>query len=77
PRAPLLTLQVQPLAGEPHVLSLNLHHMITDGWSMNLLIDEWLRGYDALLAGKPMPFQPLPVQYRDYEVWQRSWLEAG
>ena len=42
-----------------HALLLNLHHMITDGWSMNVLIDEWLRGYDALLAGRPLPFQPL------------------
>ncbi len=76
-RGPLFTVQVLRLAEQEHLLLLNLHHMITDGWSMNVLIDEWLRGYDALLAGKPLPFQPLAVQYRDYAVWQRSWLEAG
>ncbi|RMR78978.1 Non-ribosomal peptide synthetase [Pseudomonas savastanoi pv. fraxini] len=76
-RGPLFTVQVLRLAEQEHLLLLNLHHMITDGWSMNVLIDEWLRGYDALLAGKPLPFQPLPVQYRDYALWQRSWLEAG
>ncbi|WP_122518118.1 non-ribosomal peptide synthetase [Pseudomonas syringae] len=74
---PLFTVRVLRLAGQEHVLLLNLHHMITDGWSMNVLIDEWLRGYDALVAGQPLPFQPLVVQYRDYAVWQRSWLEAG
>ncbi|RMP26234.1 Pyoverdine sidechain peptide synthetase I, epsilon-Lys module [Pseudomonas coronafaciens pv. coronafaciens] len=76
-RGPLFTVQVLRLAEQEHLLLLNLHHMITDGWSMNVLIDEWLRGYDALLAGKPLPFEPLAVQYRDYAVWQRSWLEAG
>ncbi|WP_439851542.1 amino acid adenylation domain-containing protein [Pseudomonas syringae] len=76
-RGPLFTVQVLRLAEQEHLLLLNLHHMITDGWSMNVLIDEWLRGYDALLASKPLPFQPLIVQYRDYAVWQRSWLEAG
>ncbi|KPW81245.1 Pyoverdine sidechain peptide synthetase I, epsilon-Lys module, partial [Pseudomonas syringae pv. coriandricola] len=76
-RGPLFTVQVLRLAEQEHLLLLNLHHIITDGWSMNVLIDEWLRGYDALLAGKPLPFQPLLVQYRDYAVWQRSWLEAG
>ncbi|RMN42855.1 amino acid adenylation domain-containing protein [Pseudomonas syringae] len=76
-RGPLFTVQVLRLAEQEHLLLLNLHHMITDGWSMNVLIDEWLRGYDAVLAGKPLPFQPLAVQYRDYAVWQRSWLEAG
>ncbi|RMM49630.1 Pyoverdine sidechain peptide synthetase I, epsilon-Lys module [Pseudomonas syringae pv. atrofaciens] len=76
-RGPLFTVEVLRLAEQEHLLLLNLHHMITDGWSMNVLIDEWLRGYDALLAGKPLPFQPLLVQYRDYAVWQRCWLEAG
>ncbi|NYS42762.1 non-ribosomal peptide synthetase, partial [Pseudomonas syringae pv. actinidiae] len=56
-RGPLFTVQVLRLAEQEHLLLLNLHHMITDGWSMNVLIDEWLRGYDALLAGKPLPFQ--------------------
>ncbi|CAM3119454.1 non-ribosomal peptide synthetase [Pseudomonas floridensis] len=74
---PLFTVRVLRLAEQEHLLLLNLHHMITDGWSMNVLIDEWLRGYDALVAGQPLPFQPLVVQYRDYAVWQRSWLEAG
>jgi amino acid adenylation domain-containing protein len=74
---PLFTLRVLRLAEQEHLLLLNLHHMITDGWSMNVLIDEWLQAYDSLIAGQPLPFTPLTVHYRDYAVWQRSWLEAG
>ncbi|RRV07252.1 amino acid adenylation domain-containing protein [Pseudomonas sp. v388] len=76
-QGPLFTLRVLRVAEHEHLLLLNLHHMITDGWSMNVLIDEWLRGYDALVAGQPLPFPALAVHYRDYAVWQRSWLEAG
>lgn len=76
-QGPLFSLRVLRLAGQEHVLLLNLHHMVTDGWSMNVLIDEWLRGYDALVAGEPLPFPGIAVHYRDYAVWQRSWLEAG
>lgn len=76
-QGPLFSLRVLRLAEQEHVLLLNLHHMVTDGWSMNVLIDEWLRGYDALVAGEPLPFPGIAVHYRDYAVWQRSWLEAG
>ncbi|AHF68280.1 non-ribosomal peptide synthetase [Pseudomonas cichorii] len=76
-KGPLFSIRLLRLQEQEHVLLLNLHHMITDGWSMNVLIDEWLRGYDALIAGKPLQLNPLAVQYRDYALWQRSWLEAG
>ncbi|RMR60526.1 non-ribosomal peptide synthetase [Pseudomonas cichorii] len=76
-KGPLFSIRLLRLQEQEHVLLLNLHHMITDGWSMNVLIDEWLRGYDALMAGKPLQLNPLAVQYRDYALWQRSWLEAG
>lgn len=74
---PLYTLSALRLAEQEYLLLINLHHMITDGWSMNVLIDEWLRAYDALEAGRPLSFTPLTVHYRDYALWQRSWLEAG
>ncbi|MFJ4145845.1 amino acid adenylation domain-containing protein [Pseudomonas sp. NPDC089734] len=74
---PLFSIRLLRMQDQEHILLLNLHHMITDGWSMNVLIDEWLRGYDALVAGKTLQLSPLAVQYRDYALWQRSWLEAG
>ncbi|MED7666918.1 amino acid adenylation domain-containing protein [Pseudomonas moraviensis subsp. stanleyae] len=74
---PLLSLRLLRLAEEEHVLLLTLHHIIADGWSMNILIDEFMRTYDALVAGREPTLAPLTVHYRDYALWQRSWLEAG
>ncbi|MBV4487254.1 amino acid adenylation domain-containing protein [Pseudomonas sp. SWRI153] len=74
---PLLSLRLLRLAEQEHVLLLTLHHIIADGWSMNILIDEFMRIYDALVAGREPPLPTLTVHYRDYALWQRSWLEAG
>ena len=74
---PLLSLRLLRLAEREHVLLLTLHHIIADGWSMNILIDEFMRTYDALVAWREPTLAPLTVHYRDYALWQRSWLEAG
>ncbi|MEK1939609.1 MAG: amino acid adenylation domain-containing protein [Pseudomonas sp.] len=74
---PLLRVQVLRLAAEEHVLLLTMHHIIADGWSMNILIQEFMAGYDAFAAGQPLHLPALTAQYRDYGLWQRSWLEAG
>ncbi|WP_406819562.1 amino acid adenylation domain-containing protein [Pseudomonas sp. KnCO4] len=74
---PLLRVRLLQLAAQEHVLLLTLHHIVADGWSMNVLIDEFLRLYDAAVAGTDAALQPLPIQYRDYALWQRSWLQAG
>ncbi len=74
---PLLRVRLLQLAEQEHVLLLTLHHIVADGWSMNVLIDEFLRLYDAAVAGTDADLQPLPIQYRDYALWQRSWLQAG
>ncbi|WP_240500687.1 condensation domain-containing protein, partial [Pseudomonas putida] len=76
-QGPLLRVRVLRLAAEQHVLLLTLHHIITDGWSMGVLIDECLACYDALVTGQPLELAPLSIQYRDYALWQRAWLEAG
>ncbi|WP_460063774.1 amino acid adenylation domain-containing protein [Pseudomonas sp. S2_H08] len=74
---PLLSLRLLRLAEQEHVLLLTLHHIIADGWSMNILIDEFMRTYDALVAGREPSLPALTVHYRDFALWQRSWLEAG
>ncbi|WP_144174660.1 non-ribosomal peptide synthetase [Pseudomonas sp. Kh13] len=74
---PLLRVRLLQLAAQEHILLLTLHHIVADGWSMNVLIDEFLRLYDAAVAGSEARLEPLPIQYRDYALWQRSWLEAG
>ncbi|WP_322615329.1 non-ribosomal peptide synthetase [Pseudomonas sp. BIC9C] len=74
---PLLRVTLLKLAGQEHVLLLTLHHIVSDGWSMNVLIDEFIRCYDAFDAGTQPQLAPLPIQYSDYALWQRRWLEAG
>ncbi len=74
---PLLRVTLLKLAEQEHVLLLTLHHIVSDGWSMNVLIDEFVRCYDAFDAGTLPQLAPLPIQYSDYALWQRRWLEAG
>ncbi|WP_414157498.1 amino acid adenylation domain-containing protein [Pseudomonas sp. BNK-15] len=74
---PLLRIRLLQLAEQDHVLLLTLHHIVADGWSMNVLIDEFSRCYDACAAGTQPQLPALPIQYVDYALWQRRWLEAG
>ncbi|WP_420231956.1 non-ribosomal peptide synthase/polyketide synthase [Pseudomonas sp. ABY48] len=74
---PLLRVELLTLDEQEHVLLLTLHHIVSDGWSMNVLIDEFIRCYDAHEAGVVPQLADLPIQYSDYALWQRRWLEAG
>ncbi|MFL1420097.1 amino acid adenylation domain-containing protein, partial [Pseudomonas fildesensis] len=74
---PLLRVQLLKLDEQEHVLLLTLHHIVSDGWSMNVLIDEFIRFYDAHERNEAPQLPPLPIQYSDYALWQRRWLEAG
>ncbi|MET3457534.1 non-ribosomal peptide synthase/polyketide synthase [Pseudomonas kilonensis] len=74
---PLLRVELLTLDEREHVLLLTLHHIVSDGWSMNVLIDEFIRFYDAHEAGVAPQLADLPIQYSDYALWQRRWLEAG
>ena len=74
---PLLRVRLLKLDEREHVLLLTLHHIVSDGWSMNVLIDEFIRCYDAHEAGRAPQLADLPIQYSDYALWQRRWLEAG
>ena len=74
---PLLRIKLIKLDAGEHVLLLTLHHIVSDGWSMNVLIDEFIRCYDAFERGQTPALADLPIQYSDYALWQRRWLEAG
>nr|WP_314483498.1 non-ribosomal peptide synthase/polyketide synthase [uncultured Pseudomonas sp.] len=74
---PLLRIKLLKLNPCEHVLLLTLHHIVSDGWSMNVLIDEFIRSYDAFERGHTPQLADLPIQYIDYALWQRRWLEAG
>ena len=56
------------------MLLLTLHHIVTDGWSMGVLLRELAALYAAFARGRPSPLPELPVQYADFAVWQRRWL---
>jgi amino acid adenylation domain-containing protein len=59
---------------EEHALLLDLHHIVSDGWSLGVLVEEIRALYQASLAGGPSPLPELPIQYADFAVWQRQWL---
>ncbi|HEY0602464.1 MAG TPA: condensation domain-containing protein, partial [Herpetosiphonaceae bacterium] len=59
---------------EQHLLLLNIHHIVVDGWSLGVLVREMAATYRALRQGMPPDLPPLPLQYADYALWQRDWL---
>ncbi|WP_152640507.1 condensation domain-containing protein [Xanthomonas sp. MUS 060] len=62
------------LADDECVLFISMHHIVSDGWSMAILIDELSVLYRAFARGEADPLAPLPIQYADYASWQRQWL---
>ncbi len=72
---PLLRAQLHVLAADDHVITLGLHHVVADGWSLGLVLDEVLALYDAFQRGAPSPLAPLPIQYLDFARWQRASLD--
>ncbi|MBZ4423368.1 condensation domain-containing protein, partial [Myxococcus sp. RHSTA-1-4] len=73
---PLLRVSLLRLAEHQHALLLTVHHIISDGWSNGVVVREVVALYEALRQGQPSPLPPLPVQYADYAVWQRQWLQG-
>ena len=61
---------------QEHILVLTIHHSAADAWSMGILTRELWTLHDAFSNGRPCPLEPLPVQYSDYAVWQREWLQG-
>ncbi|MFL6286496.1 MAG: amino acid adenylation domain-containing protein, partial [Pyrinomonadaceae bacterium] len=75
-RAPLIRATLLRLSDEEHVLLTTMHHIVSDGWSMGVLVSELRALYEAYSAGQASPFQELPIQYADYAAWQRGWLQG-
>jgi amino acid adenylation domain-containing protein len=73
---PLLRVVLFKLSDEDHVLLVTMHHIITDGWSLEVLIKETSALYGAFIDAKPSPLPPLSIQYADFAVWQREWLQS-
>ncbi|QBD82923.1 hypothetical protein EPA93_45970 [Ktedonosporobacter rubrisoli] len=74
-QAPLLRASLLHRGSEPSILLLCLHHIIADGWSLGILLQELSLCYNAHVKGISPQLAPLPLQYADYAVWQRAWLQ--
>ena len=75
-RGPLLRATLLRLGSAEHVGLFTLHHIVGDGWSMGVLVREVAALYGAFLGGAPSPLPELAVQYADYALWQREWLQG-
>ncbi|NOK14931.1 non-ribosomal peptide synthetase, partial [Corallococcus exercitus] len=73
---PLLRTALLKLSADSHVLLVTMHHIVSDGWSMGVLIRELASFYEAFSGGRAPTLPPLPVQYADFALWQRQWLQG-
>jgi len=74
-RLPIRFALVRLGAGD-HLLLINIHHIVADGWSLGILFRELTALYQAAREGRPDPLPPLPIQYADYAIWQRERLSG-
>jgi len=75
-QGPLWRANLWCLDSDQHLVLLNLHHVISDGWSMGVLNHELTALYGAFVQGLPSPLPELPIQYADFSEWQREWLSG-
>jgi amino acid adenylation domain-containing protein len=75
-RGPLLRTTLLRLAEQEHVLLVNVHHIAFDGWSADIFDHELTALYEAYHEGRPSSLPALPIQYADFAVWQREWLQG-
>lgn len=74
---PLLRITLVRLAETEHALLVTMHHIISDYWSLGIFIRELGALLEASLAGKQSPLTELSIQYSDYAVWQREWMQGS
>ncbi|RKG67657.1 amino acid adenylation domain-containing protein [Corallococcus sp. CA054B] len=76
-QGPLLRAVLMLLGNGEQVLLVDQHHIVSDGWSMGVLVHELAVLYRACLEGQPSPLKPLPLQYADWAAWQKEWLQGA
>ena len=74
--APLLRVTLLHLAEDHHLMLYTIHHIIADGWSLGVIRRELSHFYTALTQGHPAELPALPIQYPDFALWQREWLQG-
>jgi amino acid adenylation domain-containing protein len=75
-QAPLLRALLLRLGQADYILLLTMHHIVSDGWSRGVLYSELSVLYEAFAKGEPSPLADLPVQYADFAIWQRNWMQG-
>jgi acyl-CoA synthetase (AMP-forming)/AMP-acid ligase II len=72
-KGPLIRARLVRLAEHEHLLLVNMHQVVCDGWSLGVFVEELGALYDAFCVGKASPLAPLSIQYADFACWQRNW----
>jgi amino acid adenylation domain-containing protein len=75
-QGPLIRGRLLRTADEEHVLLITQHHIVSDGWSTGVMVQEFAALYTAFCEGRDDPLPPLAIQYADYAAWQRDWLQG-
>ncbi|MBW4592770.1 MAG: amino acid adenylation domain-containing protein [Brasilonema angustatum HA4187-MV1] len=73
---PLLRCTLLHVREEEHIVLFTIHHIVSDGWSRGVFVREFAALYEAFSTGKPSPLPELPIQYADFAVWQRQWMQG-
>jgi amino acid adenylation domain-containing protein len=73
---PLLRVRVLRLADEDHIALVTMHHVVSDAWSLGIFVRELAALYEAYTGAEPSPLPELPLQYGDFALWQREWLDG-
>ncbi|HVG19909.1 MAG TPA: amino acid adenylation domain-containing protein [Blastocatellia bacterium] len=73
---PLIRARLVRVDEDSHILFVTMHHIISDGWSLNIFLKELLALYEASSHRRPSPLRDLPIQYADFTLWQRQWLQG-
>ncbi|MCC5601602.1 non-ribosomal peptide synthetase [Nostoc favosum] len=72
----LLRVKLLCLSEQEHIVLLTMHHIVSDGWSTDVLVQEIATLYPAFFSGQSSPLPELPIQYVDFATWQRQWLQG-
>ncbi|EPL03311.1 non-ribosomal peptide synthetase [Pseudomonas sp. CF161] len=76
-QGPLLRVRLLRLAAHEHIMVIAQHHIVSDAASLQVMVSDLVQLYAAASLGQPADLAPLPIQYADYAIWQRRWMEAG
>ncbi|HSE19639.1 MAG TPA: amino acid adenylation domain-containing protein [Pyrinomonadaceae bacterium] len=75
-QGPLLRITLVRSSDQEHILLLAMHHVVSDAWSMGVLVGEVVTLYEAYVTGREVELPSLPIQYADFAAWQRQWLQG-